>query len=531
LLLALLAAGLVMELCWLVLTPLSYRMTHGAEYTQTLLQTSPLLSGWFDAVTPFAEWLVPSIQQQAANIDPQLNTLVGLFVVSSFAYLLALVVLDRGAAGRPWAMPLVVGGSLLFQLSLLLMPGLLTTDPFSYVMYGRISFLYRLNPYVVPPGAFPDDPVLGWVHPAWVMAPSVYGPLWTDLGWLMTRLGSSLTLVQQVFSYKLLMNAVQLTNLALVWRLLGGLGPRDGRVVGFAMYAWNPLVLFEVAGNAHNDALMLTFLLLSLLPLTGRPRWLPALLLAWLGTLVKFTAGLPLLFYGVAGLRRYGARWLCSALLPLVLVGLLVSWRWLGGDALAPLLATAGGSFYGNSLPDLLGTMLSEPTGSLDSGRVAAKVVTRAAFVLYLLWQVVRVWREPTLVGILRASVKTMLALLILVLTWVLTWYFLWPLTLALFLGWRSTLARVAVAFSLTCLPMIYLKHYWADAMPDALVLIYVAVPLLFAAAVQATQYPWTNIAARRAWRAANSPSAVASATGWRSHDPAASQTGTTARP
>jgi hypothetical protein len=104
-------------------------------------------------------------------------------------------------------------------------------------------------------------------------------------------------------------------------------------------------------------------------------------------------------------------------------------------------------------------------------------------FVVYLVAEVRHLWRLPSPEAVLRASVRALLALLLLVLTWVLAWYFTWPLALAVFLGWRSGLARLAIAFSLTCLPFMYLKHYWGDAMPEAAVLLYVAVPLLLALA------------------------------------------------
>ena len=476
----LVGAGLAIELCWLVLTPLSFRMTHGAEYTQTLLLEHPLLAGWLDGLLPLAVRLAPAIQQQSTYIDPQLNTLVAIFVVTSAAYLAALMVLDRLVVPSRAALLVVVGFGLVFPLSLVPMPGLLTTDPFSYVMYGRIAFIYRLNPYLVPPGAFPSDPLLGWIHPSWVMQPSVYGPLWTDLSWLMAKLGAwiELDLVDQVSAYKLVANAAHLVNLGLVWWLLGRLLPAQ-RLTGFAMYAWNPLVIFEFAGNAHNDALMLTFLLLGLAPLARQARGALAwsALLVWLGALVKFTGGVVSLFCLVAWARGRRLTSLAALGLGLLALTLVVSWRWLPGpDALQPLVQYASGSIYGNSLVDLLGSLL----GSRD----LAKLLTRLVFLAYLGWEVRQVWRaaaqgtQATTRAVIAASVRALLAVLVLVLTWVLTWYFTWPLALAVFLGWRSTLTRVVVAVSLTCLPFIYLKHYWGDAMPDALGLLYL-VPLV----------------------------------------------------
>ena len=37
----------------------------------------------------------------------------------------------------------------------------ITTDIFSYVMYGHISAVYDLNPYIFPPNYFPNNPAGG----------------------------------------------------------------------------------------------------------------------------------------------------------------------------------------------------------------------------------------------------------------------------------------------------------------------------------------------------------------------------------
>src|SRR5262249_544385 len=193
------------------------------------------------------------------------------------------------------------------------LPGLFTSDIFSYVMYGHISAIYNLNPYIYPPNYFPTNPLVNgnWIHPIWFDQPSVYGPLWTTISWVIARLmapfddvvetvgdGSVLQvgLMDQVFIYKLLLNGVQLVNLALVWWLLGRVMPRSprGRLTAFAMYAWNPLMLFDTAGNAHNDAFMVTLLLLGVVPLvlhrcqpTNRG-WAVGTVFVALSTLIKY---------------------------------------------------------------------------------------------------------------------------------------------------------------------------------------------------------------------------------------------------
>ena len=90
-----------------------------------------------------------------------------------------------------------------FRLTFATLPGLFSTDVFSYVMYGRIAAVYGQNPYVQPPASFPDDPFLAWVFPFWRDQPSVYGPLWTDFSWLLSRVTGSWSNFDQVMAYRL----------------------------------------------------------------------------------------------------------------------------------------------------------------------------------------------------------------------------------------------------------------------------------------------------------------------------------------
>jgi hypothetical protein len=55
----------------------------------------------------------------------------------------------------------------------------------------------------------------------------------------------------------------------------------------------------------------------------------------------------------------------------------------------------------------------------------------------------------------------------------------MWPLALTTLLGWRRTLTKVVVGYTLTSLPIFYVHHYWSWHMPGGLVLAYVVPPLL----------------------------------------------------
>ena len=113
-----------------------------------------------------------------------------------------------------------------------------------------------------------------------------------------------------------------------------------------------------------------------------------------------------------------------------------------------------------------------------------AKLIARVIFGVYLIWELVRLWRiagdrslsliEP----ILSASVRAFIVMILVYFTWVLEWYWMWPLALATLLGWRRMLTKVVVGYTLTSLPIFYVHHYWSTHMPGVLVLAYALPPL-----------------------------------------------------
>ncbi|HEV7666867.1 MAG TPA: hypothetical protein VGQ62_25255, partial [Chloroflexota bacterium] len=189
-LLLLACAGVVMQVGWLVVWTLSYRLTHGNDYTYTLLVSQPALWDKLHDLLVLANTLAPGLElpDGPATLDIVVNSLVFGFIITGVGYLCAITLVDSGVSAVRGALLVVILFELVFQVTLFLTPGLFTTDIFSYVMYGHISAVYNLNPYIYPPNYFPGNPMLDWIHPIWHDQPSVYGPLWTDIGWLMARL-------------------------------------------------------------------------------------------------------------------------------------------------------------------------------------------------------------------------------------------------------------------------------------------------------------------------------------------------------
>ena len=302
----------------------------------------------------------------------------------------------------------------------------------------------------------------------------------------------------QVAVYRLGLIVSDVVTLIALWWLLGKMQPTQ-RLRGFLLFAWNPLILFDISANAHNDSPMLALLLLGFAPLAStqepsRRRWLIAIGMSVVGGLVKYATGVASLLMTaacVAGATCWRERLLRLGLVAVVGLGIAVVlwWPWLGApDALVPILDAAGGRLVLNSAPDVVAVFAAERLGlPLAEARVWARFVARAAFGLYLVGEVWRLWPvarrggRDALLATVRASARAMLLLPLVVLTWVWSWYFSWSLALVALLGWRSGLTWLVVGYTLIVLPIVYAHQYLGDQFPAALVLVMALGPPVLA--------------------------------------------------
>jgi hypothetical protein len=497
-------AGVVLEAGCAWIWVMSPQLTgiYNAEFTARFFERLPGLGMLELGVLG----LIGEAAQDVTGMVVRLEVGLGLMIVGYLGGLWALERV-RGARGAGW---LVLGGAIVFRLTMLLLPGLFSTDVFSYVMYGRIAGLSGQNPYVVAPSSFPNDPFLGWVFPFWRDQPTVYGPLWTDFSWLLARLTGGLSNFDQVAVYRGSLAVIEAATLGMLWWVLGRLrrderGSR-ARMSGWAMYAWNPLVLFDLVGGAHNDVAMLALLLVGVGAIVNaddeqKPTlpWVVGLLAMSLGALVKYATGLVTLLWAVAWAAQGGTtrvRVIRLALglgLPLLLAASLW-WPWLEtSQAFLPLSDAASGRLVINSAPDLIALTVADqalaPHGmeretAQAVTRFWARMITRTLFAAYLFWEMWRLWQRPAVLETVRASARVLLVLPLLVMTWVWSWYFSWSLALAALLGGQSRLARLVVGYALCALPVVYAHQYLNEGLPGAFVALFALAPLLTVLAV-----------------------------------------------
>lgn len=248
------------------------------QWDRTISATMPLATLFRDAVAWVPRRLPAPLPGSASAASPFLMAIWSYFaaVALLFAlYLLALRWLTRHPSSprdQRRQMAIIAGAAALFGVLLLFTPAAPSHDPIAYASAGRLLGSHGANPFFVVPSAYPRDPVLAANE--WPISTTAYGPLWTLLSLALNPLVAGDPL-RANFIYRVVALLAELANIALVAALVTQLPSRFGawRARGLLLYAWNPLVVIEVAAG-HNDVLMLTFLLLGVLLLArGRPYW------------------------------------------------------------------------------------------------------------------------------------------------------------------------------------------------------------------------------------------------------------------
>jgi hypothetical protein len=249
------------------------------------------------------------------------NEFVAVLAVAGAVYLLAVArVLRAGSAvGALW---LVLAVAAAMRLAVLAAPPFLSSDLYRYIWDGRVQ-LAGVNPY----RHVPADPALAGLRDAAIyprinraeVAPTIYPPAAQLLFRAVATIG------QTPLAMRLVMTCFEIVTIGVLLHLLGRSGqPREQVLI----YAWNPLAVWDFAGNGHVDAATTGLVMLALL---ARAYWRPAAagMLFAVAVLMKFV---PLVL-APALWRRFDWRFPAAAAVTAVLLYLCyidAGWRVLG---------------------------------------------------------------------------------------------------------------------------------------------------------------------------------------------------------
>ena len=171
------------------------------------------------------------------------------FAITPFfavAQLAAAIWFLRNQSDRRWVR-FAVACAIACRLPLMVGPVNYDSDMVRYVWDGRAQ-RFGVNPYAV----VPSDPALAYTHTAdTVRMPSRHDRTpYPPAAQLFFRL--MVTVWESARVMKSVLTILDMVTIFLVWRWLRLIGRPEWLVIG---YAWNPLVILEVAHSGHIDAL------------------------------------------------------------------------------------------------------------------------------------------------------------------------------------------------------------------------------------------------------------------------------------
>ncbi len=283
-------------------------------------------------------WSVPAIPvTPTIDLVPALIAYYGGLIVLVRAWLL---LRRHHLTVGPLSVTAVVAVVLIWALPLLAGPPLGSRDVYAYAAQGRMAE-QGLDVYTDGPeelGA--DDPLLAPVDPLYRDTPAPYGPVFVSISSLVSTMAGD-RVVAAVLGFRFLAVLGVVAAGVAVFDLARGSGrdPVDALILAVA----NPLVLFHLVSGAHNEAIMLAFLVGGV-ALARRPRYLHlGIALCAFAAAIKLPAILAVAFLGwpwaleARGVvRRLGRLALVGgeALAVIAAAGRLTGWGWGWVDAL-----------------------------------------------------------------------------------------------------------------------------------------------------------------------------------------------------
>jgi hypothetical protein len=278
------------------------------------------------------------------------------------------------------------------------------------------------------------DSLYPYIGSKWTYTPTVYGPLFTELSYLL----APLSIAASVLAYKAIAAVASLATIALVWNSarLRGINP----VKAAALVGLNPLVVIYGVGGGHNDLLMMVVLMAGVyLVLAQRPRSGAAMITA--AAAIKLTAGVMLSLAIASGGGRRARDHRRDVLIgaaagAAALIGLSLWWFGTGPVHLFATVQKVQSEGDWHSIPGFVGAVLGKSFGHVVS------VILALLFVCVFAWLFRQTWRGK--LDWINAGAWTALALLITASS-LLPWYVVWLLPLAA-LATDRRLWRVAIA-------------------------------------------------------------------------------------
>lgn len=174
-------------------------------------------------------------------------------------------------------------------------------DVYMYAVHSRLFTEYHQNPIAAYPNDYKFDPYMHFASREGMDDVSSKGPLWNLIAAPATFFGGdSIGLALALF--KVIAVIAFFACAVCIFLALRRVRP-EAAATGALVFLWNPMVLWEGIGNAHNDLVMMAFVLAAFYAWYARRDAMVVPLLV-LGAMIKYEPFLLIPFAGMAVLVR-----------------------------------------------------------------------------------------------------------------------------------------------------------------------------------------------------------------------------------
>jgi hypothetical protein len=292
-------------------------------------------------------------------------------------------------------------------------------DIFNYVSFARLHAFYGLNPHLTTVSDisnYLNDPYLKNMFHIDCVSP--YGPLWTWLSYGLYYI-AGYSLISFIISFKLLGLLMHLIITVVIYKIAENLAEGCGSKAAI-IYGMNPLAIFELIANAHNDGPAILFLLLSMY-LVLQKRTLSGLVALGTAVSFKFTAMLTVPFFILHVARERGP--LFAGFGAAIVISIAALFYSITQIDLFDVMQTSTFGFINFSFPSLFYTL---------AGENIVPYARAVGLIIFFSWSYVLLRKQG------RDNLDTLnitiglgfLAYLLFGAYMVHRWYYLWPLAL-----------------------------------------------------------------------------------------------------
>ena len=209
----------------------------------------------------------------------------------SFAWIRLSALTIDGSRSRRRKIRIVLAAGALWTAPILLGPPLLSNDVYSYAAQGELASR-GVDPTVVGPNALGGGPFMRAADAIWWNNPAPYGPAWNKIAESVV-VATDHDAALSVWALRGVVVLAVIIGAFALYDLTRARNPALALLLGVA----NPVVLIHLVGGIHNDAVMISLMMVSLA--CARRSWfLFSFVFMTLATAVKLPAAAGLLYLG-----------------------------------------------------------------------------------------------------------------------------------------------------------------------------------------------------------------------------------------